>query len=267
MPDQETYEIFAVKYAEDVTRTRGQCFIFDDDAQAPRPLDYFVWVVRNANRTILIDTGFDAAEGQRRERSILREPHEALAMIGVEAAAIEQAVITHMHYDHAGTLDRFDAARFHLQEAEMVYATGPCMCPGPLQDSFTPDHVCQMVRNVYSGRVVFHEGDALIAPGVTVHKIGGHSRGLQSVRVHTDRGPVVLASDAAHFYESYEKRQRFHIVVDVEDMLKGFDRVVELAASPRHVIPGHDPEVLVRYPAVSEALEGIAVRLDVDPIA
>ena len=267
MADWETYEIFALKYAEDVTRTRGQCFIFDDKAEAPRPLDFFVWVIRNANRTILVDTGFDAAEARRRERPHTREPHEALAMIDVDAAAVEQVVITHMHYDHAGTLDRFDAARFHLQEAEMVYATGPCMCPGPLQDPFTADHVCQMVRKVYSGRVVFHEGDASVAPGVTVHKIGGHSRGLQCVRVATERGPVVLASDAAHFYESYEEKRRFHIVVDVEDMLKGYDRVVELAASPQHVVPGHDPDVMRRYPAVSDALDGIAVRLDVEPVA
>ncbi len=265
MPERESYEIFALKYAEDTTRTRGECFILADDADAPRPLDYFVWVVRNENRTILVDTGFDAAEGRRRNRSFLREPREALAMIGVDAASIEEVVITHMHYDHAGTIAAFDAARFHLQEAEMVYATGPCMCPGPLQTSFTADHVCRMVRNVFSGRVAFHDGDALIAPGITLHKIGGHSRGLQCVRVHTRRGPVLLASDAAHFYESYESKQRFHIVVDVEDMLKGFDRVTELAASTRHIIPGHDPLVIERYPAVSAGRDGIAVRLDVDP--
>ena len=62
-----------------------------------------------------------------------------------------------------------------------------------------------MVRNVYSGRVIFHDGDGEVAPGITVHKIGGHSRGLQCVRVMTAGGPVVLASDSSHFYENFEK--------------------------------------------------------------
>ena len=78
----------------------------------------------------------------------------------------------------------------------MVYATGPCMCHSVLQYPFTVDHVCDMVRRVYDGKVIFHDGDATVAPGVTVHKVGGHSRGLQVVRVETEQGPVVLASDA-----------------------------------------------------------------------
>jgi glyoxylase-like metal-dependent hydrolase (beta-lactamase superfamily II) len=81
-----------------------------------------------------------------------------------------------------------------------------------------------MVRKVYSGRVVFHDGDAEIAPGVTAHKLGGHSRGLQCVRVMTETGPVVLASDGTHFYENFEMGKVFPIVVDVEDVLNGYAR-------------------------------------------
>jgi hypothetical protein len=36
----------------------------------------------------------------------------------------------------------------------------------------------------------------------------------------------------------------------------------ELAESPQHIIPGHDPLVLERYPAPTPALQGIAARLD-----
>jgi hypothetical protein len=48
-------------------------------------------------------------------------------------------------------------------------------------------------------------------------------------------------------------------------MLEGFAELKRLATSPRHVIPGHDPLVLQRYPAAEAGLEGIAVRLDVEP--
>ena len=145
----------------------------------------------------------------------------------------------------------------------MAYATGPCMCHAHLRYPFTADHVCEMVRNVYSGRVQFHDGDAEIAPGISVHKIGGHSRGLQCVRVMTASGPVVLASDASHYYENFEAGKVFPIVVDVEDTLRGYARLQELAGSSKRVVPGHDPLVLQRYPSLNGETQGIVHRLDV----
>ena len=64
----EIYEVLAVKYAERQNRIRAENFIMADDHNAPHPMDYFVWVVRNANRTIVFDTGFDETEAKRRNR-------------------------------------------------------------------------------------------------------------------------------------------------------------------------------------------------------
>ena len=256
------YEILAVKYAERHNRVRAENFIMADDHNATHPMDYFVWVVRNKDRTIVVDTGFDRAEALKRNRQILRTPAEALTTLGIDATTIDDVVITHLHYDHAGTLDAFPKARFHLQAAEMAYATGPCMCLDHMRLPFTADHICEMVKHVYSGRVIFHEGDAEIAPDITLHKIGGHSRGLQAVRVMTQSGSVVLASDAAHYYETFEQGKPFVIVADMEDMLKGYGTLQRLAGSPRRVVPGHDPLVLRRYPALNQSTQGIVHRLD-----
>jgi glyoxylase-like metal-dependent hydrolase (beta-lactamase superfamily II) len=258
----DTYEILVLKYAEFTQRKRFESFIAADDHDAPHPIDYFVWVIRNSERTIVVDTGFDAAEGAKRGRKVDRAPAAALEQVGVAAGRVDQVIITHLHYDHAGTLGAFPAARFHLQAAEMAYATGPCMCHNHLRYPFTLEHVCEMVKNVYSGRVEFHDGDAEIAPGITVHKIGGHSRGLQAVRVATAGGPVVLASDAAHFYENFEKGKVFPITIDIGDVLDGYNRLKALAGSPRRVVPGHDPLVLQRYPALNGQTKGIVHRLD-----
>ena len=259
-----TYEVLAVKYAERIHRTRAESFINADDHLSPHPMDYFVWVVRNARRTIVVDTGFDQAEADTRGRTILRSPAAALLDVGIDAAAIDDVVITHLHYDHAGTLSAFPKARFHLQAAEMAFATGPCMCEPYLRHPFTADHICAMVRNVFSGRVVFYDGDAEIAPGITAHKIGGHSRGLQALRVMTESGPVVLASDAAHYYETFELEKPFIIVVDMEAMLKGYGTLKRLAGDDaKRVIPGHDPLVLERYPPLTSASAGIVHKLDI----
>jgi glyoxylase-like metal-dependent hydrolase (beta-lactamase superfamily II) len=256
------WEVYALKYADRDNRTRADSFIFDDNHDAPHPMDYFVWVLKHDGEVILVDTGYDAAEARRRERPILREPGAALQGIGLKPEDITTLIITHLHYDHAGGFAQFPNATIHLQTAEMAYATGPCMCHDTLRMPFTADHVCEAIKRVYSGRAVFHEGDGQIADGVTVHCIGGHSRGLQAVRVRTDAGWLCLASDAAHYYENVFLQKPFPIVVDLEDMLSGFSKLKELASAPNLIIPGHDPLVSSLFP---NAGPDFAFRLDRGP--
>ena len=263
----ELYEVYALKYADRPGRTRADSFLLDDDHASPHDMDYFLWVLRNGSRTIVVDTGYDQAEGNRRSRPILNDPVAGLRLLGIAPEDVGTVIITHLHYDHAGALDRFPHATFHLQAAEMAYATGPCMCHGTLRAPFTAEHVCQMIRHIYSGRVVFHDGDAQVAPGVEVAAIGGHSRGLQAVRVRTRRGTMVLASDASHYYENFMREKVFPIVVDVEAMLAGFRRLPRLADATDLVVPGHDPLVRAIFPLVADDPSGAAVhRIDADPL-
>ncbi|WP_298290163.1 N-acyl homoserine lactonase family protein [uncultured Litoreibacter sp.] len=242
------WQVHAVKYADRNARTRADSFIFDDNHDAPHAMDYFMWVLRRGDDVILVDTGYDEAEAASRDRPISMDPREALKPLGLAAEDITQLIVTHLHYDHAGGLHLFPNATIHLQAAEMAFATGPCMCHGTLQMPFTADHVCEAVKRVYSGRCVFHEGDGEVADGVTVHRLGGHSRGLQVVRVRTDAGWLCLASDATHYYENVFEKKPFPIVVDLEDMLKGFERLHRLASDPKLIIPGHDPLVRELFP-------------------
>jgi len=175
-------------------------------------------------------------------------------------------IVSHMHYDHAGNNDLFPNATFHLQDREMAFCTGRCMCHRDMRRSFEETDVTAMVGRLYQGRVQFHDGTDEIAPGISVHHVGGHTAGLQFVRVKTRRGWVVLASDASHFYANFEQMRAYATVYNVGDMLEGFASLKRLASSPRHVVPGHDPLVLRRYPTPRPWLEGIAVRLDVEPL-
>jgi glyoxylase-like metal-dependent hydrolase (beta-lactamase superfamily II) len=118
-----------------------------------------------------------------------------------------------------------------------------------------------------SRRAVFHKGDETLAPGLSVHYVGGHTMGLQMVRVWTQRGWVVLASDAAHYYANIEQSRPFPVVYNVGDMLEGHKRAYALADSPRNMIPSHDPLVLKRYPTPHHDLQGVVARLDVDPVS
>jgi glyoxylase-like metal-dependent hydrolase (beta-lactamase superfamily II) len=118
-----------------------------------------------------------------------------------------------------------------------------------------------MVRRVYAGRVRFHRGDAELAPGVTLHRVGGHTAGLQVVRVRTARGWVVLASDATHYYANIRKRSPFPIVYNLGDMLEAYRTIEGLADSADHIIPGHDPEVMAIYPrATTKGAEAVLLH-------
>ncbi|MEO4043430.1 N-acyl homoserine lactonase family protein [Hoeflea sp. CAU 1731] len=257
------WEVYALKYADRNSRTRKDSFIFDDNHDQPHEMDYFIWVLKSGKQVILVDTGYDEAEARRRDRPIIREPATALQGVGLRPEDITTLIVTHLHYDHAGGLGQFPNATIHLQAAEMAFATGPCMCHDPLRMPFSADHVCEAVKRVYSGRVVFHDGDGEVADGVTVHCIGGHSRGLQAVRVRTTSGWLCLASDAAHYYENVFARKPFPIVVDLQNMMDGFDRIRALASQRSLLIPGHDPLVMNLF---ERAGPDYAVRLDRGPV-
>ena len=235
------WRVHAVKYAGDTRRVRGTNFIFDEDPSALQPIDYFMWVIENGTRTILVDSGYDTAEAEARGRPIRLEPHHALAPLGIAPEAVDTLIVTHLHYDHAGGLHLFPNATLHIQAAEMTYANGQHW------DLQWPI-----------------DGDAEIADGITVHCIGGHSRGLQVVRVRTEAGWMVLASDASHFYENIRRRQPFPIVVDVEAMLEGFKTLEHLASTPDLIIPGHDPIVRTAFP---QGVDEHISRLDRGPVA
>jgi glyoxylase-like metal-dependent hydrolase (beta-lactamase superfamily II) len=255
------YEVYAIKYAHHARRA-SENFIGGDPHDGPMPLDYFVWLIRGAGREIVVDTGFSAAVAAKRGRDHLRCPTEGLRLLNCDPLAVKEVVITHLHYDHVGNFDLFPAATLHLQDLEMRYATGRHMSEAQFAGAYDLEDVVGMVRRAYAGRVRFHDGDAELHPGVSLHLIGGHTMGLQAVRVRTRRGWVVLASDASHFYANMEQERPFPIVWSVADMVAGYRRLSALADSPAHIIPGHDPLVMERYPAPSQGTQGVVARLD-----
>lgn len=166
-------------------RGAAENFIGGDPHKGPMPLNYYVWVLRNAHL---------------RGRMITHSAREGLEALGVDPETIENVVITHMHYDHAGNDGLFLRARFHIQDSEMGFATGQCMCHPGMSHLYELDDAVVWVLRVCAGRVCFDDGDTGLFPGITLHHIGGHAGGRQALGVQTQHGPVVVASDAAHRY-------------------------------------------------------------------
>lgn len=256
------YEVYAVKYAELKGRPSTDIFLGSDPHDPAVDMDYFVWVIRSGATAIVIDMGFTRAVGDRRRRTFLRCPGEGLARLGVDPGRVTDVIVTHLHYDHVGNYALFPNATFHIQDKEMAFATGRMMRHRCLCAAYEPEDVVELVRNVFKGRVAFHDGDDTLAPGVSVHLAAGHTAGLQFVRVNTRRGWLVLASDACHYYRHLERNEVFPLVTNLPALLDGYDRLRRLSSDPSLVIPGHDPLVMARHPRVAEDPDGLTIRLD-----
>jgi glyoxylase-like metal-dependent hydrolase (beta-lactamase superfamily II) len=255
------YELYALRYA---TRCGPRQEYFQDpvdDGDRDMRMDYFVWLATGNGARVLVDTGFGADAARRRGRTWLRRPADVVRAMGVEPVDVQHVILTHLHYDHAGTVADFPNAVFHLQEREYHFAIG--RDSDSTRPGFEVLDTVGLVELFYAGRLVLHNGSASPLPGIAMHLVGGHTPGTQIVTVATGRGRVVLTSDASHFYENYERRICFPHADDVERSKASFALIADLADSPDHVVPGHDPLVLVRYPAVAaeRGVEGATLHL------
>lgn len=261
--DSEIFEVYAIRYGRAV-RKRSESFVGGDPHDGPIPMAYYIWLIRNDAMTIVVDTGFDKEVAEKRNREFLISPADGLKALGVEHADVDHVILTHLHYDHAGNHPLFPNALYHLQVGEMHHSTGPYMRHKNLRVGYDTADVKAVIDRLYADRLIFHDGEEEIVPGVTVRRMGGHSPGLQAVTVMTQRGLVVLASDSAVFYEGLETGRAFPAVFHVGEELDGYETLLRIAGSARNIIPGHDVAVMDRYPA---AVDDVAWRLDVEPNA
>ena len=263
--DAPIYELYAIRYAGNARRHRGHNYILADDPERLEPMGYFSWVAIGPAGAIVIDTGLRREKALQRGYDYAGPPHTVLPSLGVDPAEVSTVILTHMHYDHIGNLDAFPNARFHLQAAEMAYVTGPLMAKPWFRMAYEVDEIQQSIAYLHEGRLDLHGPEAEIAPGLTVHWVGGHCAGQEVVRVRTRRGWVVLASDALHYFEELEKSLPFAVAHSIADMMLAHDRILQLADTRDHIVPSHDPQLMLRYPAPRPDLEGQVIRLDVGP--
>ncbi|GAA2243823.1 N-acyl homoserine lactonase family protein [Herbiconiux moechotypicola] len=230
---------------------------------SPIDMDYFVWIARNAERTVLFDTGFSPAGAENRNRTFVAEVASVYAALGIDVEAPQTLVVTHAHYDHIGNLALFPKAQIVIAQAELDFWLSAMGTRVQFAWSTEPEEIDALRAALDEGRVTAFTGSYEVAPGIELIEVGGHTPGQAIARISTSEGEVLLASDAVHYYEELDDDMPFAFVADLPAMYSGFDRIRDLLdAGVRHLVCGHDPGTLDRFtPVTSGPLAGIAATI------
>ena len=236
------YQIYALKCGE---RDTTACeFFYREPSHERITLHFFVWLILGGPHPVLVDTGFGEDDAAARGLRGYVSPATMLGRLGIRAEEIPTALITHLHWDHWAGYRHFPNAEFWIQRDEVAFWTGAAVARyDAFKMSANAGALAELVRLNYANRVRVIQGDREVLPGLRVHRIGGHTAGLQIVSVETAKGPVVLTSDASHFYRNVERFQPVQIITSLPEMLAGFETIHALAGSRDRIVAGHDPEV------------------------
>lgn len=219
------------------------------DMMTPLVGPALVFLIEGGPERILVDAGVGGPE------ALIR----ALAAKELKPEDIDTVIITHLHFDHADNVGLFPQARFILQNKEWEYAKDPL----PIQRSlYDPNTIAELETL----NLVLVEDGFIVAPGVQVILVPGHTQGQQAVLVDTEMGPYVIAGDLLYCYLNiYPEIAEFTdmmgnmirctpqpdhnfyppgIHTDLTEWYKSVERVLSLAGSRERIIPGHEPQLV-----------------------
>ena len=243
-----TYEVHAVRYAT-IPNFRVAGLIAGADTTRRMDIAMMVWLLKGSDaRNVLVDAGFHRDDFVRRwHPTDYATPSDAVSRLGVQADDVTDVIISHVHWDHLDGVDLFPKARVWIQREEFEHHLDSA---GTVKNRAINAVDAKVLADLAKqGRVMLVDGDGKeIIPGIRVYTGGKHTFASQLATVNTASGTVVIASDNMYLYENMARHVPIAQTLDRESNLRTQDRMKTLASNERLIIPGHDPDVFIRFP-------------------
>lgn len=223
--------VTAIEYGRSASFSSRQ-LVGDAPADERRPLSWQVWLIETADRTILVDTGFDDVERAKAWRVTDFAPVATL----VDPGTVTDVIITHGHWDHAGAVDQFPNATVWIQTAALRWMESRVSASVPEASGVMFEDLEALKRS--NLRVI--DGDVDVCPEVGIHRGGGHTPGVAWVEVRS-RPPVVLTSDVAYLEENLTRDVAPGGSMDPPSDLRAYEAMRAIGGV---LVPGHDPSTM-----------------------
>jgi glyoxylase-like metal-dependent hydrolase (beta-lactamase superfamily II) len=210
-----------------------------------------VWLIRGGGKTILFDIGYHRQSPgfeQWHTQDYVR-PDEAVKLAGVQPGDITDIIVSHVHWDHMGSLDLFPNATVWIQKDEYNYYTSTAWQPGGKAAAQKEDAML-LAERMFDKKVRLVDGDDReIFPGIRAYTGARHTYASQYILVQ-GHPSYVLASDNCYMYRNMEEKSPIATFdrTDYASNVAAIDRMIKLAGDMDHVVPGHDMLQFKKFP-------------------
>ncbi len=211
-------------------------------------------LVQYADRNVLVDVGI-GTKWSDKERGIYKigaqDPAMATALggFGLTPGDIDDVVLTHLHFDHAGGVSHVDSegavqptfanAKHWVQRKNWGWANSPSARDGGSYRTIDFDF---FERGETELELV--DGPAEILPGIEVFPMNGHTFGMQIVKVTTPDGVWVHLADLVP--TSSHLRDPYVMGYDLQPLVTVEEKRAVLYDAARHdwwLVFEHDPTI------------------------
>lgn len=249
-PDEATREWHWVITPVNLARRMAHASWFNylDTDSGQLEIVYRVWLLRCGRQLLLVDTGPDPDEGARRGLIDIKPLTQGLHEAGVDAAEITQVLLTHLHWDHASSLEQLPNATFWVQTEEVAFFEGPAWDDRSTARFFSHRNALTQARSQDRLRTVGHDTPSW--PGIELIRVGGHTPGSQMIKVSTAEGLAVLTGDVIPLNANYTNDWPTGILVNLLEVLQAKRLLREWR--PQHLYTGHDPKPCLQCEATAD---------------
>lgn len=269
------WEVFVLEYA----RSKDQpvaSLIQGAIGEGAFDLPFSFVLARRGDAVVLVDSGFMRDGSGERMATKFGVPYwisplRLLGELGVAAGDVTDIVLTHAHFDHMGSIDRFPRARIHIQKREFLTWIDYMALPprfSYLTEIVNPDDLKHAYEAAVDHRLDLVDGDVDdLLPGLHVRLGPGHTPGHQLVLLESARGRLVVTGDCIYAPYQVTGRGKNGVYVPLTnavgttlDQLKTIDRIrQELGDDLSRLVILHDPKGWQDFTPVKE-IEGFRIR-------